>query len=62
MNRPQLIISWLMFLIFCSFYFYSVFMIPRPQEAFSFMLIPTVAILVVGFGLIYIFRNKKSKS
>jgi len=34
-------------------------MIPRPQEAFRFMVIPAVAILVVGFGLIYIFRNKK---
>jgi hypothetical protein len=48
-----------MFLAFCSFYAYAVFMIPRLQEAFRFMLIRTISILVVGFVLIYIFRNNK---
>ncbi|MEW6075484.1 MAG: hypothetical protein AB1530_04160 [Candidatus Omnitrophota bacterium] len=60
MNKKQILFSFLAFLIFCSLYAYAVFMIPRPQEAFRFMLIPTVAILVAGFGLIYIFRDRKS--
>lgn len=61
MNTKQLIVSFLIFLALCSFYAYAVFMIPRPLEAFRFMVAPAVAILVVGFGLVYIFRDKKVK-
>jgi branched-subunit amino acid transport protein AzlD len=53
------IVAWLMGLVFCAFYAYAVFMIPRPGEAMKLMVIRTVPILIVGFVLIYIFRNKK---
>jgi hypothetical protein len=58
MNIKQSIVAWVIGVVFTSFYAYAVFMIPIPLEAFKFMAIRTTPVLIVGFGLIYILKDK----
>jgi hypothetical protein len=59
MNKRQIIISWLIAVVFCILYAWAVFMISDPLEAWWFMVTCVAPALLIGALLLYFFEHKK---